>query len=270
MAITRTRTRPASFGTGGDFNCFLHDHERQGSNTNRALDMKEFGQMVSNCGLIDVGFEGESMHTWVRNGLKKRLDRIFVNPNWGDLFPKSIVHHLPRVKHFIQYLVNDVTCSPLDPSIPIPKLPDFEALCAHPSGDEVKAIVFSIYPGSIAGPDGFSAHFYQSCWPITQQDVIVAIKDFFDGHSLPKCYTSTIIVLIPKHHCPVTWTDYRPMSLSNVSNNIITKILNTRLFGLLPQIISPCQSGFIKGRLISDNILFAHELIHTINLKNIP
>ncbi|KAK6127119.1 hypothetical protein DH2020_039130 [Rehmannia glutinosa] len=82
---------------GGDFNCFLHDNERSGSNTNRTLDMEEFSQMVSDSGIVDAGFKGP-IHTWVRNNLQERLDRIFTNTRWPDLFSKFHVTHLARVK----------------------------------------------------------------------------------------------------------------------------------------------------------------------------
>ncbi|XP_042044045.1 uncharacterized protein LOC121789732 [Salvia splendens] len=45
-------------------------------------------------------------------------------------------------------------------------------------------------------------------------------------------------------------------------NKIITKILASRLALLPPLVIAPNQSGFIKGRLLSDNALLAQELIH--------
>ncbi|KAK6144270.1 hypothetical protein DH2020_021090 [Rehmannia glutinosa] len=54
-------------------------------------------QMISDTGLIDVGFEGANMHTWTRNGLQERLDRVLINTKWGDIFKKSIVSHLARV-----------------------------------------------------------------------------------------------------------------------------------------------------------------------------
>ncbi|KAK6163751.1 hypothetical protein DH2020_000615 [Rehmannia glutinosa] len=81
---------------GGDLNCFLTEDERIGSNTDSHLDMEEFGQMVSDSGLIDIGYEGDNMHTWTRSGLQERLDRIFINHTWADNFPKSAVNHLPR------------------------------------------------------------------------------------------------------------------------------------------------------------------------------
>lgn len=50
-------------------------------------------------------------------------------------------------------------------------------------------------------------------------------------------------------------------------NKIITKLLANRLAKILPDIISNNQSGFIVGRLISDNIPLAQELIHWIDKK---
>ncbi|KAL9668408.1 hypothetical protein QQ045_002789 [Rhodiola kirilowii] len=56
--------------------------------------------------------------------------------------------------------------------------------------------------------------------------------------------------------------DWRPISLCTVAVKIITKILAMRLQPILDQIISPFHSAFIKGRIISDNIVVAHEISH--------
>ncbi|KAK6145950.1 hypothetical protein DH2020_019819 [Rehmannia glutinosa] len=82
---------------GGDFNCFVFDSVRTGSDTNRSLDMAEFSELISNCGFIDPGCTGVSLHTWVRNGLFERPDRFLLSPDWHGTFPKSSVTHLSRV-----------------------------------------------------------------------------------------------------------------------------------------------------------------------------
>lgn len=68
---------------------------------------------------------------------------------------------------------------------------------------------------------------------------------------------------------PVTFSDIRPISLSNFSSKIISKILSRRLNPLLSCLISENQSGFVKGRLITENVLLAQEIVQGIGKSNI-
>jgi hypothetical protein len=84
---------------------------------------------------------------------------------------------------------------------------------------------------------------------------------------IDKALNSTYIALIPKVRNPTSVTDFRPISLCNVIYKIISKVLANRLKTLLPHIISPFQSAFILGRLISDNILATYETLHTMQTR---
>lgn len=81
------------------------------------------------------------------------------------------------------------------------------------------------------------------------------VRDFFDGTIDLGIVNSTFISLIPKNDHPKTFKDFRPIGLCNVIYKIISKVLVNCLQGLMDKLISPFQNAFIKGMLISDNIL---------------
>jgi hypothetical protein len=59
-----------------------------------------------------------------------------------------------------------------------------------------------------------------------------------------------------------------PISLCNVLYVVISKVLGNRLKHVLLEIISPSQSAFIQGRMITYNVLHVYELTHYLNIKN--
>ena len=96
--------------------------------------------------------------------------------------------------------------------------------------------------------------------------VVLAVLDFLNnGNMLPEI-NRTNIVLIPKVKNPERMSEFRPISLCNVIYKIISKVLANRLKQVLPQILSPTQSAFVPGRLITD-LLVAYETLHTMHSK---
>ncbi|XP_027124270.2 uncharacterized protein [Coffea arabica] len=155
------------------------------------------------------------------------------------------------------------------PSLELPKLTPEEndMLLKSPSVDEVYTVVCSMDPQSAAGPDGFGGGFYQSCWECIRDDFMDGVQDFFAGATMPRGFSSTTIILLPKREGACEWKDFRPISLANVSAKIISKVLSTRINQLLPRLVLEFQTGFIPGRGIQDNVLLAQELILDLDKK---
>ena len=114
---------------------------------------------------------------------------------------------------------------------------------------------------SAPGPDGLGAGIFQGCWSIIKLDLLEAEKAFFQGMCLPRSFTSTSIVLLPKVAGASCWKDFRPISLCNTCSKIISEVVARRLGRVLPSLVSPWQTGFVPGRGITDNILLTQELV---------
>lgn len=112
------------------------------------------------------------------------------------------------------------------------------ALAHPPSSNEIRDCVFALSKDSAYGPDGFNGSFYWRAWSIIQSDFCLAIQQFFSGCILPISWSSTNLVLIPKSDNPRSCVDYRPISLCNFSNKVISKVLAKRLAPYLDRIIS--------------------------------
>lgn len=136
------------------------------------------------------------------------------------------------------------------------------------SREEIRGALFQMYPTKAPGPDGMTARFFQNYWDIVGQSVIVACLKFLNEDSqIPEKLNETNVCLIPKCKNPKRMTELRPISLCNVLYKIISKALANRLKLVLDRIISPSQSAFVPGRLISDNLLVASEALHYLKLK---
>ncbi|KAM6583445.1 hypothetical protein CsatB_010447 [Cannabis sativa] len=134
------------------------------------------------------------------------------------------------------------------------------------SDEEVRKSLFQMHPDKSLGPDGMTTDFFQKCWSIAKDDVINLVKQFFHNGSLPTDLNKTILVLIRKK-IAYGYGGFTTIALCNVVYKIVSKVVANRLKSVMPSIISDTQSVFLQGRLISDNIMIAYEIMHHLKRK---
>lgn len=105
-------------------------------------------------------------------------------------------------------------------------------------------------------------------WHIVEADIYNGVKEFFGSRRLLKELNSTFIVLIPKIPRADSLNKFKPISLCNSVDKILSKVLTSRLLEILPRIISFQQNGFVPGRQILDSIISVHENIHSLKVVN--
>lgn len=135
------------------------------------------------------------------------------------------------------------------------------------TAEEIKMALDAIGDLKAPSSDGLPSVFYKQFWDLVGDQVTKEVMEVLNGGPMPERWNETVIALIPKVQNPEKVTDLRPISLCNVLYKIVSKVLANRLKSILPDIISPNQSAFIPGRLISDNILIAYEMTHYLKNK---
>lgn len=74
---------------------------------------------------------------------------------------------------------------------------------------------------------------------------------------MPASTNFTILTLIPKSPGASMITDYRPISCLNTLYKVVSRLLVRRLKPLLPTLILPSQTAFVKDRLLVENTVLA-------------
>lgn len=79
----------------GDFNDLMAANEKRGRRNHPRSLLQGFSSTVYDCGLQDLGFQGEQF-TWEKsrgtdNWVQERLDRGLATQTWIDMFPDAVV-----------------------------------------------------------------------------------------------------------------------------------------------------------------------------------
>jgi hypothetical protein len=115
--------------------------------------------------------------------------------------------------------------------------------------------------------------FYQTAWGTVGPDVMRLVHDFHSADSGAVdlgCINRAQVVLIPKFDGILPPSAFRPISLQNCDVKIICKALISRLQAQIADIIDADQSGFIAGRSISENFVYAAEMVQCCSKRGAP
>lgn len=109
------------------------------------------------------------------------------------------------------------------------------------------------------GPDGVILEFYQCYWDIIGKDFHEMILSSINCGQLPIGTTRGMIALLHKGGDRQDLSNWRPITLLNLSYKIFAKALQLRLQPILMEIINPEQSAFLPLRFILDNLSLTQE-----------
>jgi hypothetical protein len=133
--------------------------------------------------------------------------------------------------------------------------------------EEIREALYMMGDLKAPGPDGMPPIFYKRYWDLIGSQVEEEVLQVLNGENIPLGWNDTWVALIPKVKNPQSMKDLRPISLCNVVYKLVSKVLANRLKIILEDIIAPNQSAFVPGRLITDNVLLAHEVNHFMHNK---
>lgn len=123
------------------------------------------------------------------------------------------------------------------------------------TSDEVANAVHALQTNKSPGPDGFPVEFYQKFSKDLVPLLLNMYNESLESGCLPKTLgEASISLLLKKGKDPQSCSSYRPVSLLPVDFKILAKVLATRLESVLPHIISPDQTGFVKNRHFSTSV----------------
>ncbi len=126
---------------------------------------------------------------------------------------------------------------------------------------EIRGATFQLGKDKASGPDSFPLSFYKIFWKTVKDDIWRIFQELHEGNCFSGPFDYTYLCLIPKKDGVVKANDFRPISLLNGIQKIISKVLANILTPILHNLISHTQSIFLKGRNISDVFATACELL---------
>lgn len=145
-----------------------------------------------------------------------------------------------------------------------------QRLVANITERELSYAISKLKANKSPGPDGFTSEWYKKfkleLSPFLLQIFNLALKE---GKMPPSWKQATISVIHKEGKDRLNCSSYRPISVLNIDYKLFTSILSKRIQGILPQLISTDQTGFIPQRQTHDNITRTLHILNQIKKHQI-
>jgi len=203
--------------------------------------------------------KGEKSNKYFLNIIKKRSDQKLItrlsNGHTEYTTQPEIMNHVTDFYRDL-YDYNDTNddCETLLSDLP--KLTEAERQeMDRPITLEELRSVLNRCGDSAPGPDGIPYKIYRILWSTLGPYLLDAWKYSLNMGLLPLDQRVSAITLLPKQgKDPDRIENWRPITLSNCDLKIFTKLLSFRVSKVLDRIIHPCQTAYIPGRVVHDNL----------------
>lgn len=139
-----------------------------------------------------------------------------------------------------------------------------QEITIHEIYDSIK----TMKSGKCPGIDGLPIEFYRTFFPDLKWVLLDLYKEVYIDREFHLSARQSLITLLDKPGRDLLEIDnWHPLSLLNCDYKIWDKLLANRMYTVLPYIIKDYQTGFMRGRNISDNLMQLMSIIEHCDLE---
>ena len=136
--------------------------------------------------------------------------------------------------------------------------------------DECKNVLETFQENKSPGEDGFTVEFYKCFFDLVGSYLLESLNAGYEVGKLSISQRRGVITLIPKADSDLLdLQNWRPITLLNTDYKIASKALARRIETILPNLVHPDQTGFMKDRYIGENLRLISDVLEYIKNEDL-